>query len=126
MNLACLWDRKGGSKIDDEIGLQVAEGNLVGVHDELATAENPRTGIDIGSAELDDHVEEVEEVGDGAEEGHKDGEVVAGGHARAVAFDAREVEIERVDEESDDAHDEEDVVPMRYDVAVRVEDLVVP
>lgn len=123
--MPCLGDRKGGGKIDNEVGLQVADGNQVGVHDEVTAAENPSAGIDIGGAELDDHVEEVEEVGERAEAGDDDGELVVGGQASCVA-DPRQVEIERVDEEGQNAYDEEDVVPMRYDIAVGVEDLVVP
>lgn len=71
--MPCLRDWNGGSKIDDEVGFQVADGNLAGVHDELAAAENPRTGIDVGGTEFDDHVEEVEEIGEGAEAGDDDG-----------------------------------------------------
>lgn len=123
--MPCLRYWNGGSKIDDEVGFQVADGNLAGVHDELAAAENPRTGIDVGGTEFDDHVEEVEEIGEGAEAGDDDGEFVVGGQASG-AVDVGKVEVERVDEEGEDANDEEDVVPVGYDVAVRVEDLVVP
>lgn len=70
-------------------------------------------------------MEEVEEIGEGAEAGDDDGEFVVGGQASG-AVDVGKVEVERVDEEGEDANDEEDVVPVGYDVAVRVEDLVVP
>lgn len=70
-------------------------------------------------------MKEVEEVGDGAEEGDDDGEAGVVGEA-GVAADVGEVEVERVDEERGDADDEEDVVPVRNDVGVRVEDLVAP
>lgn len=121
----CLWNWKRGSEIDDEVGLQVADGNFSSVHDQIAAAENPRTGGDEGGAELQEHVKEVEEVGDGAEEGDDDGEAGVVGEA-SVAADVGEVEVERIDEESGDADDEEDVVPVRNDVGVRVEDLVAP
>lgn len=70
-------------------------------------------------------MEEVEEIGEGAEAGDDDSEFVVGGQASG-AVDVGKVEVERVDEEGEDANDEEDVVPVGYDVAVRVEDLVVP
>lgn len=70
-------------------------------------------------------MKEVEEVGDGAEECDDDGEAGVVGEAN-LAADVGEVEVERIDEERGDADDEEDVVPVRNDVGVRVEDLVAP
>lgn len=70
-------------------------------------------------------MKEVEEVGDGAEEGDDDGQAGVVGEA-SFAADVGEVEVERIDEERGDADDEEDVVPVRNDVGVRVEDLVAP
>lgn len=44
----CLGERDGGSKVNDEIRLQVAHGDFAGVHDELAAAEDSRVGGDEG------------------------------------------------------------------------------
>lgn len=116
---------KRGGEVDKEVPLQVADGDLSGVHDQLATAENPRTRGDEGGAELHKHVEEEEAVRDGANEGDCDAQVAVRGQA-GWATDGGEEEIERVYEEGDDAGDEEDVVPVGYDVAVGREDLVAP
>ena len=123
--MTCLWYRERGGEIDDEIGLQVPDGNLSSVHDELATAENPRTRCDKSGPELHDHVEEVEEICDGAKERDGDAQAVVGGEAGGAA-DGGEVEVERVDEESNEGGDEEDLVPVADEVAVWVEDLVLP
>lgn len=125
MDHSCLRNRKSGSEINDEVGLEIPDGDLSGVHDKIAAAENPRAGGDEGGAELDEHVEEVEEVGEGADEGDDDGEAVVGREA-GVAFDEGEVEVERVDEERNNADYEEDVVPDGYNVGVRVQNLVAP
>lgn len=70
-------------------------------------------------------MEEVEDIGDGAEEGDRGCEADVDGEARGAA-DVRSVEIERIEEEGEDGGDEEDVVPVGDDVAVRVQDLVPP
>lgn len=95
------------------------------VHDELTPAKNPRTRGHKGGAKLDEHVEQVEEIGEGTEEGDGDAESGVGAHAGWGA-DVGEVEVERIDEKSDERGDEEDVVPEGDDVAVGVEDLVMP
>ncbi|KAL6960625.1 hypothetical protein U1Q18_038389 [Sarracenia purpurea var. burkii] len=112
-------------EIDDEIRFQVAHGNLVSVHDELAPAENPRTRGDKSCAKLHEHVQQVEEIGERTEEGDGDAQTGVVAHASGAA-DVREVEVEGVDEESDEAGDEEDVVPQGDDLAVGIEDLVAP
>lgn len=123
--MACLRQRKRCAQIDKEIGFQVAHGDLPGVHDELAAAENPRAGGNEGGAELYEDVEDEEEIGDGAEEGDGDAQAEVGGEAGG-AGDRGEVEVERVDEEGDEAGDEEDVVPVGHNVAVWGQDLVPP
>ena len=70
-------------------------------------------------------MEEVEEICDGAKERDGDAQAVVGGEAGGAA-DGGEVEVERVDEESNEGGDEEDLVPVADDVAVWVEDLVLP
>ena len=121
----CLGERDGGSKVNDEIRLQVAHGDFAGVHDELAAAEDSRVGGDEGGAKLHDHVEDVEEVGEGAEDGNEDAEfgisLEAGG-----AANGGEEEVERVDEEGEEARNKEHPVPIGHDVAVGVQDLVMP
>lgn len=113
----CLGERDGGSKVNDEIRLQVAHGDFAGVHDELAAAEDSRVGGDEGGAKLHDHVEDVEEVGEGAEDGNEDAEfgisLEAGG-----AANVGEEEVERVDEEGEEARNKEHPVPIGHDVAV--------
>lgn len=70
-------------------------------------------------------MEGEEEIGDGAEEGDDNAQVDVEGDAGG-AGDGGEVEVEGVDEEGDEAGDEEEVVPVGYDVAVRGQDLVPP
>lgn len=70
-------------------------------------------------------MEEEAEVREGAEEGDDDGQVDVGGEASG-APNVREEEVERVYEEGNEAGEEEEVVPMGYDVAVRGKDLVPP
>lgn len=120
-----LRERDGGSEVDDEIRLEVAHGDFAGVGDELAAAEDSRIGGDEGGAELHDHVEDVEEVGEGAEDGDDDAEAGVGVEAGGAA-DGGEEEVERVDEEGEKARHEEHPVPIRNDVAVGVQDLVPP
>lgn len=121
----CLGERDGGSKVNDEIRLQVAHGDFAGVHDELAAAEDSRVGGDEGGAKLHDHVEDVEEVGEGAEDGNEDAEfgisLEAGG-----ATNVGEEEVERVNEEGEEARNKEHLVPIGHDVAIGVQDLVMP
>lgn len=64
---------------------------------------------------------EVQEVGDGAEEGDEDAElevhVEAGG-----AADGGDVEVEGVEEEGDEAGDEEYASPLEDELAAGIED----
>lgn len=68
---------------------------------------------------------QVEEIGDGSQEGNDDAEVevqlVASG-----AADCGKVQKERVDEEGEDAGDEEDTVPLEDHLAAGVEDAAAP
>lgn len=123
--MAYLWQWKSGGEIYHEIRPQIPVGYLPCVHDELAPAEDPRVRGDEGGPELHDDVEEVEEVGDGAEHRDQDLEVGVGGEAGGAAHHGEE-EVEWVDEEGDEAGQEEDVVPEGDNVAVGLEDLVVP
>lgn len=118
---ACLGNREHGGEIDDEIVLEVSDGDLVGVPDELAASEDARAGRNESRAELEDHVREVEEVGDGAHGG--DGDADAHVHLDArLPFGVEEVEVHGVDEEADHAGDEEKAVPVKDDVVAGVED----
>lgn len=122
---SCLGQRDGGGEVDDEIGSQVTGSDFPGIHDEVTAAEDSRIGGDEGGAELHDHVEEVEEVGEGAEHVEETAEAAIGLEASRAA-DGGEEEVERVDEEREKAGDEEDLVPVSNNVAVWVEDLVMP
>lgn len=70
-------------------------------------------------------MENVEEVGDCADEGDEDAEGDVDLHAAFSADDGQE-EVERVQEQADDADHEEDVVPLAHRFRSRVEDLVPP
>lgn len=70
-------------------------------------------------------MENVEEVGDCADEGDEDAEGDVDLHAAFSADDGQE-EVERVQEQADDADHEEDVVPLAHCFRSRVEDLVPP
>ena len=117
----CLRDWEHGGEVDDEVVLEVADGDLIGVPDELAAAEDAGAGGDERGAELEDHVREVEEVGEGAHDG--DGDADAHVHRDAgVGAGEEEVEVHGVDEEADHAGDEEEAVPAEDDLVPRVED----
>lgn len=66
---------------------------------------------------------EVEEVGDGAEEGDKDAEFEVDVEAGRAA-DGGEVKVEGVEEEGNNAGDEEDAVPSEDNLTAGVKDLV--
>lgn len=121
----CLGERDGGGEVNDEIRLEVTHGNFSGVHDEVAAAEDSRVGGDEGGAELHEHVEDVEEVSEGAEDGDDDAEFGVGLQAGGATHGGEE-EVERVDEEGEEACHEEHLVPIRHDVAVGVQYLVPP
>lgn len=70
-------------------------------------------------------MENVEEVGDCADEGDEDAEGDVDLHAAFSADDGQE-EVEWVQEQADDADHEEDVVPLAHRFRSRVEDLVPP
>lgn len=70
-------------------------------------------------------MKEEEKIGDGAEEGDDDSQIDVRGQA-SRASNIREEEVERVYKKSNEASEEEKVVPMGYDFAVRGEDLIVP
>lgn len=67
----------------------------------------------------------MEDISDSTEEGDCSGEADVDGETRRTT-DVRDVEIERIEEESEDGGNEKDVVPIGNDVAVRVEDLMPP
>jgi len=98
---------------------EVAWGDVTRICDEFFAAINARGGSDVGGAELEDHVEEEKEVGDGAGEGDKDSEDEVGLHAGLVSRDG-EIEVERVEEECGDADVEEGAVPFGHELGLRV------
>lgn len=120
-----LRQRKGGEEINGEIGAEVARSDLARIGDEVLAAVDAGEGRDKSCPELEDHVEEEEEVSDGAGERDEDAEDNVGLHAGLVPGDG-EVEVERVQEESHDAHVEERAVPSRHEPRPRVQDLVPP
>lgn len=114
-----LRKRKSCEEIDNEIRFEVAWGDDTRICDEFFAAINARGGSDIGGAELEDHVEEEEEVGDGAGEGDEDSEDEVGLHAGLVPRDGK-IEVERVEEERGDADIEEGAVPSGHELGSRV------
>lgn len=99
-------------EINDEIALDIANGDEVGI----TPAEDGGVGSHVGGAEFDEDVEGGEEVDDAALD-HKDsGEVVLHGEAVAARHEAEKVEEERVHEERDEADGEEDAVPFVDDL----------
>lgn len=120
-----LRQRKGGEEINSEIRPEVARRDLARIGDELIAAIDAGEGRHESCSELEDHVEEEEEVSDGAGERDEDAEDNVGLHAGLVPGDG-EVEVERVQEESHDAHVEERAVPSRHEPRPRVQDLVPP
>lgn len=120
-----LRQRKGGEEINGEIGAEVARSDLARIGDEVLAAVDAGEGRDKSCPELEDHVEEEEEVGDGARERDEHAEDDVGLHAGLVPGDG-EVEVERVQEQCHDAHVEERAVPSRHEPRTWVEDLVPP
>jgi hypothetical protein len=117
-----LWDWEHGGKVDNEVVLEVPDRDLVRITDELSAAEDAGAGRDERDAELEDHVREVEEVGESAYGGDDDADAHVHGHARVVAVRVEEVEVERVDEQPDEAGHEEEAVPPEHGVVARVQD----
>lgn len=76
-------------------------------------------------AKLENNVKKEEQISDGARERDEDAEDQIGLHASLIAGD-REIEIERVEEQSGDARVEERAVPLCDEFGPRVEDLVPP
>lgn len=113
----CLGYWKSGSKIDEKIGLQISNGDLMGVHDELTPPENLRRRRNKGCSELHDHVEEVEEIGDGAKKCDENGQAVVCGETTRAA-DEREIKVEGVYEKGYKATYKKDLVPMSNNIAV--------
>lgn len=70
-------------------------------------------------------MQQVKDIGNSAEEGNDNAQIGVIDDAGRTA-DGGEEEVERVEEEGDERGDEEDVVPVSDDVAVGLEDLVVP
>jgi len=122
---ACLGERDGGGEVNDKIGSEVTRGDFAGVHDEVTAAEDSRVGGDEGGTELHEHVEDVEEVSEGADDGDDDAEFGVGLQAGGATHCGEE-EVERVDEEGEEACHEKHLVPIRHDVAVGVQYLVPP
>jgi hypothetical protein len=106
-----LGDGQHGDEVDPEVFSEVARGDLGGVGDELPAAEDAGRGGDERGAELEVHVHDVEEVGDGAEDG--DGFLEPGRDADAGVgvVDVGEVVEERVHEHGHQARADEEGVP---------------
>lgn len=98
---------------------------MAGVHDKVAAADDSRVGGDEGSAKLHGHMEHIEEVREGAEDGDNDAETRVGLETTRAPNGGKE-EVERIYEESEQAGDKEDSVPIGNDVAVGIQDLVPP
>lgn len=70
-------------------------------------------------------MEQVKKIGDRSKKRDDDAQIGVVLEANR-ATDRREVEVERVDEEGGDTSEQEYMVPVSNNVAVRVEDLVTP
>lgn len=115
-----LRQRQRGEQVDGEPCLHVATGNLLRVHDEFAAAKDPGLPRNERSTKLVDDVKGVEEVGDGTKDGDGDPEPHVNIEAGGVGVDGGEEEVERIEEESDEAGDKEELVPKENYVAARV------
>lgn len=122
---ARLRNWKHGGEIEDEILFEVSHGDLARVCHEIAPTEHPGAGRHEGGAELEHHVREIKQIRDGAKEGDDDADALVNPHAGGAA-DVHEVEVERIEEKSDEACDEEDAVPLEDDIAAGVEDAPPP
>lgn len=120
-----LGQGEGGEEINDEIGLEVARGDLLGIGDEFFVAVNTRHRGDEGGAEFEDHVEEEEEVGDGAADGDEDAEEQVVLHARLVPGHG-DVEVEGVQKQCRETWVQKRAVPFSYELWPRVQYLVPP
>lgn len=110
-----LWERQRGSEINQKIGPEIPGSDGRRVDDKVAAAKDPRAGSHKGGAKLHEHVEEVEEVGNGPEEGDEDAKAHVDLHAGWTADDGK-VEVERVEEQGEEGGHEEDVVPFGDDL----------
>ncbi|KAF7806106.1 putative alpha,alpha-trehalose-phosphate synthase [UDP-forming] 9 [Senna tora] len=115
-----LRERKAGENINEEIGFEIANGDEVGIGDEITEAET--AGSVVGGTEFENNVEDEEEIGEGAEESDEDAEGDV--HLHAILFaDDGEIEIERVEEEGGEAGIEEDAVPSVDEFGFGIKDL---
>lgn len=125
-----LRKRQRRNEINDEVRLEIPPSDSFSIHHELASAEHSgaRVGSDETRPELDENVEQVEEVGDGSEERDDDSEVGVGSCARVVSVsaDGWDEEVQRVDEESEHAREDEEPVPFQDDLASWIENGLVP
>lgn len=98
---------------------------MVGISNKFLVAINTIFRGNECGAKLENNVKKEEQISDGARERDEDAEDQIGLHASLIAGD-REIEIERVEEQSGDARVEERVVPLCDEFGPRVEDLVPP
>lgn len=115
-----LRQRQRGKQVDGEPCPYVATGNLLRVHNEIAAAKDPGLPRNERSTKLVEDVQCVEQVGDGAEDGDGDPEPDVDRKAGGVGVDGGEEEVERVEEESNEAGDKEALVPNENYVAAWV------
>lgn len=121
-----LGQGESRGEINDEIALEIANGDEVGIRNQIAPAENRGVRGDVGGAEFDEDVEGGEEVDDAARDHQDSGQVVLHGQAVPARHEAEQVEEERIHEQRDQAYGEEDAVPFVHDFAARVQDLPPP
>lgn len=120
-----MRQRKRCGEINDEIIPQISHGDFSRIHDEFSATEDSRIGGDESGARFHDHVKHIEEI----RESTKDGDDVIQfliGLKATRASDERKVQVKRIDEKSDETGDEEDAIPASDEVAVGIEDLIMP
>lgn len=118
-----LRKRKNSENIDDEMRGQVTHSDLPRVLDEDASPEDARGRSDEAGTELEDDVDEVEDIGAGAEDAGGYLHLVVEAEALLGVVDDGDVEEERVERDGDDAGEDEDLVPFLEEGSLRVEDL---
>lgn len=119
-----LWKRENSKNVDDEMRGQVTSSDLSLVLDENTSPKDTRRRSDEAGAKLEDDVDHVEDVGEGAQDAGGDLHLLVAAEAFLGVVDHGDVEEERVERDGDDASQDEDLVPSLKERSLRVEDFV--
>lgn len=118
-----LRERKGGEEIEGKIGPKIMSSDAGRIGDEMAVAGGMSEKI--CGTEFKEDMKDEEDIIESSEEGDEDAEEKIDLHAALVADDG-EVEVERVEEESEEGSAEEDAVPTVDESGFWMLDLVPP